>query len=118
MDLPNTDETLLTYAKMGPFALFGFVVPPKTPFKGTRVPVRQGCIRPKAIGLPHGILRYFMRRAREASEIYEKMSPQQLQVIQETIERNADKFVGSKQFEAMMYDYQMFGEDAIVLKGS
>jgi hypothetical protein len=116
MDIGYGERTMLTYAKLGPFALFGFVQPPSESWKGTKIPVRHGTIEPRKYELPREVYDFIADRARKTREIYSAMSDKQIDKIDQAAMENIDKLAASKQFEAMMHDHRLFGESAVVRK--
>jgi hypothetical protein len=116
MDMAYGKRTMLTYAKLGPFALFGYVQPPTETWVGTRIPVRHGTIEPRKYELPRDVYEFIADRARRTREVYSAMSDKQIDKIDKSAMDNIDKLVNSKQLEAMMHDHRLFGENAIIRK--
>lgn len=107
---------LMTYAKFGAFALFGYVRMDAEPWLGTKVRVRHGVLEPTTYHVPKELFRFFMQRASVVRDVLDEMSPRQLQKSDSTIEQNEERFLLSKQLNAMLYDEHLFGMDALIRK--
>lgn len=115
-DIPYSRKSVFTYAKLGPFLLFGYVQPPPKKWKGTKVHVHSGKIMPGQYELPSSVFSYLVDQAREISGAMESVSKNQIQKIDQSVLANIDRFASSKHFEAMLYDARLFGEEAIIRK--
>lgn len=109
--------TAMTFSKLGPFAIFGFVVPPNDRWRGTRVSVNGGRFGPREFRLPKAIGEYLFWRADKNKEVSSAISITQQNKIAETVEGNIERLRSSASFTALLEDYEMFGEDAILYKG-
>ncbi|TPN36625.1 hypothetical protein FKO01_08640 [Mesorhizobium sp. B2-3-3] len=116
MDIAWKSDLVMTYAKMGPFILFGYVQPPKSKWVGTKIHVRQGAIKPGKFELPGDIYWYIRDKMLEMSSLNQKISRAQRDKIDATVMDNLDRLRDSKQFEAILHDRRLFGEDAIIRK--
>jgi hypothetical protein len=116
MDIAWKSDLVMTYAKMGPFILFGYVQPPKSKWVGTKIHVRHGVIKPGKFELPGDIYWYIRDKMLEMSSLNQEISATQWDKIDAAIMGNLDRMRGSKQFEAILHDRRLFGEDAIIRK--
>ena len=109
----HTQDSAITYAKMGRFVLFGFVAI-KHPrlWKGTKLHVRHGQFGQRYIELPSDIGDFIFGRARLAAEKYSQISEQQLASIRKSYERDPDRAAQSESLRAMHHDVSMFGKSA------
>ena len=112
----NGPGTLITYAKMGPFAIFGYATMIWDKWHGTRVAVRHGVVPPERYKVPKTMLRFFMWRASALAEMMRSLSERQRAKSDEALTANIERFNASGQFDAMLYDDYLFGEGAIVRK--
>jgi hypothetical protein len=114
MDLPAGEKSAYTYAKLGKFALFGFIQPPARKWIGTKVHVRAGVIGPGEYQLPPELMSYFHDRATRYGEIYSRISEKQLDKIESDATRDVDRLRSSATAEAMFHDRRLFGTEAIL----
>jgi hypothetical protein len=107
---------LMTYAKFGAFALFGYIRMDSDPWVGTKVHVRQGAVTPTGYRVPKKLLRFFMHRADSARQMLDDMSLRQVQQSDSALGQNIERFSKSAQLRAMLYDQHLFGMDALIRK--
>ena len=108
-----TQDSAISYAKMGRFILFGFVAM-KYPrrWKGTRLNVQNGRFGQRDIELPSEVGDFIFGRARLAAEKYSQISKRQQTNIRRSYELNPDRAARSGTLRAMHHDVLMFGTDA------
>jgi hypothetical protein len=118
MDMIHSDNSdlLLIYAKMGPIALFSYIIPPANKWRGTRVSINNGTYPPQRVEMPINIWNYLADRARKHQNALHALSPQQRVKIDEDVVKNLDRFRSSDHFRTIMDDYERFGPDAIIRK--
>ena len=114
MDIVGTPSSLMTYAKLGRFILFGIIQPGLDKWEGAKVHVRQGVIQPTKYVLPYALLGFLKDKAREASNTYSSLSEVQLDKIETDAMKDIDRLMNSETWRAMAADADMFGEAAIV----
>ena len=109
----HTQDSAITYAKMGRFVLFGFIAfkHPRR-WNGTKLHVRHGLFGQRDIELPSDIGDFIFGRARLAAEKYSQISEQQLAKIRKSYERDPDRAAQSESLRAMHHDVSMFGRSA------
>lgn len=110
----DTKSLAMTYAKMGKFVLFGFVLPPNEKWVGSRVSVNYGRFEPKKYVLPVSVMDFLFDRARKSQKIMDKISLAQQQKIDSNVENNLDNLIDSDLLKAMLEDAKLFGEDVII----
>jgi len=106
----------MTFAKLGRFMIFGLLQEGPDKWKGTKVHVKQGVLKPGEFSIPYGILGYLKERAITTAAMIEAMSPTQHAKVQAEILKNPDRFVQSDQFSAISADIRMFGPGSFVRK--
>ena len=113
LDVAHTQDSAISYAKMGRFVLFGFVeIKHPRRWKGTRLHVQRGRFGQHDIELPSYIGDYLFARARFTAEKSSKISERQQAKIRRSYERDLDRAVRSETLRAMHHDVLMFGTDA------
>lgn len=121
MDIFGSENSMMTFAKIGRFAYFGVIQRPSGKWENTKVRVREGVIKPGKFRAPSAIGSFFLDRARKVESVLnEGMSPTQKQKAQkalnDAIMRDPSAFLASDHGIAMIADANMFGEDAILFK--
>ena len=109
----HTQDSAITYAKMGRFVLFGFIAfkHPRR-WNGTKLHVRHGVFGQRNIELPSNIGDFIFGRARLAAEKYSQISEQQIARIKKSYEKDPDRAAQSESLRAMHHDVSMFGTSA------
>ena len=109
----HTQDSAISYAKMGKFVLFGFVAM-KYPlhWKGTRLNVQHGRFSQNDIEFPSEVRDFVFGRARLAAEKYSQISERQQTKIRRSYERDLDRAARSETFRAMHHDVLTFGSGA------
>ena len=113
IEVTHTQDSAISYAKMGKFVLFGFVGM-KYPrrWKGTKLHVQQGRFGERDIELPSDVRVFIFNRARLAAAQYSQISEQQQTKIRRSYERDLDRAARSETLRAMHHDVLMFGSGA------
>ena len=109
----HTDDSVITYAKMGKFVLFGFVemTNPRR-WKGTKINAGKGFFGTRNIEVPKIIGDFLMDRAQRAASKYAEISESQNAKIEASYLRNLDRAANSETFRAMHQDVLLFGKEA------
>jgi hypothetical protein len=115
-DIVGSGRSLMTYAKLGRFNIFGIIQKGPNKWEGTKVHVREGVIKPGRFVIPAGLLGLFREKAKLAADGLDAMSPTQRDKIQQHIDADLDRFMASDQFRSIMADAEMFGRDAVTMK--
>lgn len=116
MDIVGSNKTLMTFAKLGRFIIFGFIQTEKEKWQGTKVHVKHGVIQPTKYVLPCGVWYLLKEKAALAQAGYESISDNQFEKIDSAAIANIDKFIGSDHLRAIMADADMFGEHVVLRK--
>ena len=100
-----------TYAKFGPFIFFGFVSK-RNPreWEGTKLHLKEGKVQPGNVGLPGYIWPFLVERAENQARINRQISPAQREKINAAFRAGRLQSRNSGTVEAIMHDYQRFGE--------
>ena len=109
----HTQDSAITYAKMGRFVLFGFLVmqhPDR--WRGTKLNADRGIFGVQDLELPSDVGDFIMDRARLCAEKYSQISEQQRRKIRESYERDPDRVTRSESLRAMHHDVLLFGKNA------
>jgi hypothetical protein len=114
LDIVGSDRSVMTFAKLGPFMLFGMIQKGSNAWEGTKIFGQHGVFKAGDFVIPKGLIPLLHEKAGLADAAMEALSPAQRAKIQDNILRNLDKFQGSPQHRAMEADAQMFGIDAIL----
>jgi hypothetical protein len=114
LDIVGSERSLMTFAKMGRFMLFGIIQKGAGTWEGTKIHVRHGTLRPGRFTVPAGILGLIREKAGHFAAAMDSISPTQRAKIDNHIRDNLDIFAGSDQFVSIMADFRMFGRDAVL----
>lgn len=116
LDIVGSDRSLMTFAKLGRFTIFGIVQRGPGQWEGTKVHVRHGLLKPDKFVVPAGLLHLFRQKAALVSESFTAMSPTQRAKVDKHVLDNPDAFAKSDQFKSIEADARMFGEGAVLWK--
>ena len=116
LDIVGSDKSLLTFAKLGRFIIFGIIQKGPNKWDGTKVHVKHGTIKPETFTVPARLLDLFYEKAAHAGAAMATISDAQSTKIDDHVMRNIEKFRASEQFKAIVADARMFGEDAVIRK--
>lgn len=112
MDIVGNTKNLFIYTKLPSFMLFGFInVDNPKEMRSSRISLKYGRLSPRDYRWPDGFIDYVVEKSKEITELSGKISEKQQEKIEEFIKNNPDKAADSKQFEAFLHDYEMFGDD-------
>jgi len=112
MDIVGNSKNLFIYTKLPSFMVFGFInVENPKEMRSSRVSLKYGKLSPRDYRWPDGFIDYVVEKSKEITELSGKISKKQQEKIEEFIKNNPDKAAESKQFEAFLHDYGMFGDD-------
>jgi hypothetical protein len=104
-------KAVYTYAKMGPFCLFGTIEATPNSWEGTKVHVSHGVLRPSRYVLPMEMLDFIKDRANKMASV--SIPENQMHKVVADIRRDMDRFAKSDLQRAMQLDIEMFGTDAV-----
>lgn len=114
LDIVGSQRSLMTFAKMGRFIIFGIIQKGPNKWEGTKLHVKDGVIRPGKFVVPRGLLDLIEEKASLHEMGIASMSPAQRAKVRQMVERNPDRLARSEQFRAMIADARMFGIEAIL----
>lgn len=116
LDIVGSDQSIMTYAKMGRFNLFGIIQKGSNEWEGTKVHVKQGLLKPDTFTIPIGLLDLFREKAQIFSSGMSKMSLVQKEKVERHILDNMEKYTKSDQFASIEADIAMFGKESVLGK--
>lgn len=117
LDIVGSSRSVMTFAKLGRFIIFGIIQKGPDPWEGTKVHVKDGVIKPGKFVIPAGLLDLFKDKAEHAAAAMSTISERQQAKIEANVIANLDKFIGSDHIRSMLADAELFGEDAVLRKG-
>lgn len=113
LDIVGSERTLMTFAKLGPFTIFGLVQGNRKEWSGSKVHVRDGTLGPCRYTIPAGILDLLIDKASLIASAMDRISEQQRSKIDQHVIDNVEAFISSDQFKAIEADARMFGISAV-----
>ncbi len=116
LDIVGSNNSLMTFAKLGCFNIFGVIQKGNGEWSGTKIHVRHGLLKPAKVVLPAGLLDLFVEKAIHVSKSISTISKLQRKKIDDNIIAKIDIFAKSEQFASILADAEMFGEDAVLWK--
>lgn len=116
IDVLTSKDSVLVYTKLGRILLFGFIHEkrPHT-WKGTKLHLKKGYIRPTTYHVPEGVIRYLNEQADRIGNASASVSPGQSRKISEALMRDPETVASSEIFRATHYDVLHSGEKALSL---
>jgi hypothetical protein len=117
LDIVGSPTSLMTFAKMGRFMLFGIIQKGGATWEGTKVHVKHGLLKPGSFTVPLGLLDLIREKAAISKSAMDNISPVQRGKIDRHIRENLDAFAESEQFASIKADMRMFGREAVITKG-
>lgn len=116
LDIIGSKRSVMTFAKLGGFMIFGIIQNGPNQWDGTKAHVKHGLLKPGKVTLPAGLLDLFREKAENAATAMSNISPVQRTKINQHILDNLDAFANSDQFASIRADALMFGESAVLWK--
>jgi len=116
LDIIGSDRTVMTFAKLGPFSIFGHIQGQRKDWSGSKVHVRDGSLGPGKYIIPAGILSLLVDKANLVARAMDRMSDNQRSKVDQHIIDNVDAFLASEQFRAIEADARMFGVEAVTAR--
>lgn len=113
----HSSEVMFVYSKLGRLAIFG-ILPPSSDVPGwrnTKLHVKTGSIplREAIVEIPGAIAEFMNERAEYAAQTIASVSPRQQAKIQAALNERLASNPTGELFEALVRDYDLFGEAAI-----
>jgi hypothetical protein len=116
LDIVGSSRSLMTFAKLGRFMIFGIIQNGPNRWEGTKIHVNDGVVRPGKFVLPTGLLDLFIEKATHAAAAMKHISERQQGKIEANVMANLDKFIESDHIRSMVADAELFGEKAVLRK--
>jgi hypothetical protein len=116
LDIVGSERSVMTFAKLGRFMIFGMIQKGPNQWDGTKIHVKRGLLKPSQISVPAGLLDLFREKAENAATTMSSISSVQRAKIDKHILDNLDAFAESDQFASIRADAAMFGEHAVLWK--
>lgn len=110
MDVVGNSTDLYIYTKIPSFIILGVVKAKQlNKLRASRVALKEGKLSPRAYRWPDGFHSYVFEKAEEMILAHQKIPEKDLKKFEDFIADNPEKAANSKQFKALMHDYQRFG---------
>jgi hypothetical protein len=114
LDIVGSSRSLMTFAKLGRFIVFGIIQKGPNLWEGTKIHVKNGVIKPGKFVVPAGLLDLFKEKATHTANAMKTISQRQREKIDANVIANLDQFIESDHMRSMLADVEMFGEQAII----
>ncbi|WP_025562437.1 hypothetical protein [Psychromonas sp. SP041] len=112
MDIINNSENIYIYTKLPRFIILGVVKSSESQdMRSSQIREKSGKIKPRDYWWPEGFISYIVEKTEEISAKSKAITEKDGKKFEEFILKNPDKAANSKQFEAFIHDYEMFGDD-------
>lgn len=112
VDVLQGDNNIYIFTKLPTFLILGIVNSNfSSKMRASRVSLKQGICRPSSLTMPEYLLGYMRNKALEIQEKRRSMSDEQQDKIDKAALDNLDKTTDSKSIEAMIHDYNIFGDE-------
>ena len=118
LDIVGSGQRLMTFAKLGPFMIFGHIQSRKRTWEGSKIGLKDGKFPSQKYVLPPALLPLFHEKAGLIGDGWSKLSDQQAQLIDETILAKGEQFFDTPQGQAVLADAEMFGINSVMRKKS
>jgi hypothetical protein len=106
----NTDQYIFT--KMPSFIFLGLIKAKNVKLiKSSKVAIKSGSLSPRKYMWPDGFAQYVFDQAEEIIGLHQSIPQKHLDSFDKYIRENPEKVIKSKQFQAFLDDYEMFGND-------
>lgn len=112
-DIVGSNRSMMTFAKLGRFVLFGVMQAGPDKWEGTKIHVKHGTLKPGKFVVPGGIAGLLREKASYAATAMSAISPAQKAKIDANFHKNIDGYAQSDHFRALQADVDMFGDAAV-----
>lgn len=113
----KTQPCAYIYVKMCRVLLIGFIeMNHRDRWRGTKIHVNKGTLEIKRYRMPSFIRDFMFHKSRRLQNINKEMSTRQWDKISKDYQKNFDKYPHSEMFNAITYDFMLFGDDAFADK--
>ena len=119
--LRNDDlSEVMVYVKLPMFMFFSIGETKHKKWRETSRIKKSSVLQPKDHVLPEAMLEYFLEQSDKMGDLLDSMSPKSEAVadraIRKAIETDPDRMANSRLMRAMLADYQLYGEQAVVYR--
>ncbi|WBT06641.1 hypothetical protein PFY01_02895 [Brevundimonas vesicularis] len=118
LDIVGNSRSTYAWAKLGRFQIFGTVVDPDRVWKGTKVHVKDGVLKPGSVVIPGELMGLYQEKAKIAADASAAISDSQYEKIEAAMFADLDRVASSRTMKAMRADAAMFGKEAIFRRPS
>lgn len=113
IDTIHSEQSAFIYSKLGRFIIVGFIEEPDPrQWKGTKVHVNKGIVKPQQYTIPGQFEKYLQGKASRMTKSHSQISKKQRKKIDETLMKDPDRVANSESFNAMSHDVKLFGDAA------
>ncbi len=113
IDIVHNEKSAFIYSKLGRFIILGFIEKPSpSQWKGTKLHVNNGLIKPQEYTVPNPFGEYLQDKAKRMAKIQDHISEKQNKKIDETLYKDLNRVANSESFKAMSHDVRLFGDTA------
>jgi hypothetical protein len=110
MDIIGNTTEIFLYTKLPSFIVMGAVRSKElNKMRPSRIALKRGKLSPRKYWWPDGFINYIVEKSNAITAIHDSMPDHHKKNINEYVKNNPEKVVKSKLFEAIMYDYDQFG---------
>ncbi|ARD23756.1 hypothetical protein [Shewanella japonica] len=111
MDIVGNSNGIYIYTKLPSFIIIGVIKSKQSKeMRASRISISGGKISPRTFTFPEGFDGYIIDSANKVSDTYNQIPKEQLAKIDKYVIDNSEKVTESKLFEAIVHDYQRFGQ--------
>lgn len=110
MDIVGNSTNQYIFTKIPSFIILGVIKAKNlNKMRSSRVALKSGKVSPQKYVWPDNLATYVFERAEEIITLHKMIPEQHLESFERYIYENPEKVVKSKQFQAFLSDYEMFG---------
>lgn len=119
MDVLIGEGQVMVYTKLPKFILLGLANHSESKqMRSSRVSLKEGRLFPQSYYWPKGFAQYMFGKAKEISQLYKEINPNQQAVIEKAIAKNPERAAASGTIAAFQHDLEMFGKAAFLPRNS
>ncbi len=119
MDVLVGEGQVMVYTKLPKFILLGLANHSESKqMRSSRVSLKEGRLFPQSYYWPKGFAQYIFGKAKEISQLYKEINPNQQAVIEKAIAKNPERAAASGTIAAFQHDLEMFGKAAFLPRDS
>lgn len=119
MDVLVGEGQVMVYTKLPKFILLGLANHSESKqMRSSRISLKEGRLFPQGYYWPKGFAQYIFGKAKEISQLYKEINPNQQAVIEKAIAKNPERAAASGTIAAFQHDLEMFGKAAFLPRDS